>query len=123
MARNRKAKHDPRKRLRATLRGSRIIFDGNDRQELDYRQSNGLPMTRDMLDVATGWSWRWRIALGLRCRFGEMTRHPSTEIIVNQSCCINDLTEYVKEQHEIMALEQPSSWKIEAQTWEVEIIG
>ena len=120
---SKKRKHDPRKRLRATLRGAKIIFDGNDQQMLDYHQANGLPMTRDMLDVATGWAWRWRITLGLRCRFGGMVRRPEIELTVNQPMRVNDLTEYVKEQHEIMALEQPASWTIEAQTWEIEILG
>lgn len=115
-------KHDPRKRLRKTMKGCKIIFDGNDRNELIYRQVNGLPMTRDMLDVATGWAWRWSITLGLRCRLGDATRSPSTELIIDQPCRINDLTDYVKDQHEIMALEQPSAWKIEAQTWEICIL-
>lgn len=116
-------KHCPRKRLRNHLKGARIIFDGNSNNMLDYRQSNGLPLSREAVDVMTGWAWRWKITLGLRCRLGDAVRVPSVELIINQPCKINDLTDFVKEQHEIMALEQPSAWTVEAQTWEVEVLG
>jgi len=76
-----------------------------------------------MVDVATGWAWQWRITLGLRCRFGSEIRLPSSELIIDQPCRINELTEYVKTQHAIMSLEQPGAWVVEAQTWQIEIMG
>ncbi len=120
----RKAKHDSRKRLRATMRGAKLIFNGNETNQLEYRQSNGLPMTREMLDVATGWAWRWKLTLSLICKVnGSLQRVPADEIVIKQVCCINELTDFVKEHHEIMALEQPAAWTVISQPWEVEILG
>lgn len=105
------------------MKGAKLIFNGNDENYLEYRQSNGLPMTRDMLDVATGWSWRWKLTLSLVCKMNGTERRVSEEVEIKQACCINDLTEFVKEHHLKMTLEQPSAWTVISCPWTVEILG
>lgn len=115
--------HDPRKRVRSMLRGSKITFDGNEKNLLDYRLSGGLPMSKIMVDAATGWAWRWKITLGLVCELNGAKRYPSEELTTETAIRINDLTSFVKERHQIMALEQPGAWKVVAQTWQIELLG
>jgi len=120
---SKRKKHDPRARLRRTMAGCRIIFDGNTKQQLRYVMPNGLPMDRNMLDVAIGWAWRWEVTIGLKLRLGDAIRTVIKPIPVEQQFRLNELTEYVEEAYVLLALEEPSAWTPEARTFDVKILG
>jgi hypothetical protein len=119
----RKTKNSHSKRLRAMLTGATITFDGNDNDQLEYKLANGLPMASETLRFIIDNKWRWKLTLGLQCHLGGAIRTQQEDIEIGQVCYINDLTDFVYERHEIMALESPDAWEAHAAIWTAKILG
>ena len=100
-------RHDPRRRLRRTMTGARLVYDGNDGSKVFHYQANGLPMTPDMLDIVHQGAWLWDIEVGVRAKLSGSVRETTT----------------LNEMYNEMVEELPAAWKEPMKFWKATLRG
>ena len=116
-------RHDPRRRLRRTMTGARLVYDGNDGNKVFHYQANGLPMTPDMLDIVHQGAWLWDIEVGVRAKLSDNIRETTTPFSVEQPVRINELTDTLNEMYNEMVEELPAAWKEPRKFWKATLRG
>ena len=115
-------KYNRLERLKANMKGSVIVYDGYDDNELKARTAQGVPFDYVMLDYLISFPWRWSIEVKFVFKHGELSKIVQVQVESGQQLMLNDLTDVILEQQELAALELGDYWEFDRKIWSAKVL-